>query len=196
MAAAELRPPTGLVLISGPGRGGKSAWAEHLALHAGCPVVYLATGAAADPGTDPAWSARVDQHQRRRPEGWGSREVGGDLATALRQLRQEPPDGEPPLLLIDSLGTWLAWHLEDGAERWQQRCQELLEQLLLHPAPVLLVVEETGWGVVPPTAIGGLFRDRLGALQQLLMAHCSGAWLVVAGRALDLLDLSHPVPTL
>ena len=59
---------------------------------------------------------------------------------------------------------------------------------------MLVVIEETGWGVVPPTAIGGLFRDRLGALQQRLMGCAAGAWLVVAGRALNLMELGHIVP--
>jgi adenosylcobinamide kinase/adenosylcobinamide-phosphate guanylyltransferase len=59
---------------------------------------------------------------------------------------------------------------------------------------VLLVCEEVGWGVVPATAIGGLFRDRMGDLQQQLMAISSAAWLVVQGRALDLMALSRPVP--
>ena len=48
--------------------------------------------------------------------------------------------------------------------------------------------------MVPATAVGGLFRDRLGALQQVLMRHCHSAWLVVAGRALNLMEHSLPVP--
>ena len=78
--------------------------------------------------------------------------------------------------------------------RSQGRCRELQAVLQRPGPPVLLVVEETGWGVVPPTAIGGLFRDRLGALQQALMAQASGAWLVVAGRAIDLMQLGQAVP--
>jgi adenosylcobinamide kinase/adenosylcobinamide-phosphate guanylyltransferase len=70
----------------------------------------------------------------------------------------------------------------------------LLATLLQPGPPVVLVVEETGWGVVPPTAIGGLFRDRLGALHQQLMRHAGAAWLVLGGRALDLMQFSHQVP--
>ena len=58
----------------------------------------------------------------------------------------------------------------------------------------VLVIEETGWGVVPPTAIGGLFRDRLGALAQRLDRQAVASWLVVQGRALDLHALGVPVP--
>jgi adenosylcobinamide kinase/adenosylcobinamide-phosphate guanylyltransferase len=59
---------------------------------------------------------------------------------------------------------------------------------------VIVVSEQAGWGVVPPTAIGGLFRDRLGEIEQQLMAKATTGWLVVAGRAIDLLPNSVAVP--
>ena len=185
-------PERGLVLISGPSRGGKSGWAEHLAAGWSGPVAYLATGQAA--GADPAWAERVRLHQQRRPGGWQVEEVGARLVERLQERAGSEASEPAPLLLIDSLGTWLAWHLEESAERWQRRCDQLQAALAAQPGPVLLVVEETGWGVVPPTAIGGLFRDRLGALQQALMGRCHTAWLVVAGRALNLTALGVPVP--
>ena len=188
----EPLPERGLILISGPSRGGKSGWAEHLA--AGWPgsVAYLATGQAA--AADPAWAERVRLHQERRPGSWQVEEVGAALVERLEERARAEACEPPPLLLIDSLGTWIAWHLEEDAERWHRRCRQLQAALAAQPGPVLLVVEETGWGVVPPTAIGGLFRDRLGALQQELMASCHTAWLVVAGRALNLTALGVPVP--
>ena len=186
----EPLPERGLILVSGPSRGGKSAWAEHLAHRWVGPVLYLATGPAA--GSDPSWSERVAKHQERRPDGWRALEVGAELSEQLEALALDA--APPPLLLIDSLGTWLAWHLEDTPQQWQERCDQLLRALLAQLGPVVLVVEETGWGVVPATAVGGLFRDRLGALQQTLMHHCHTAWLVVAGRALNLIEHSLPVP--
>jgi adenosylcobinamide kinase / adenosylcobinamide-phosphate guanylyltransferase len=47
---------------------------------------------------------------------------------------------------------------------------------------------------VPPTAIGGLFRDRLGALAQRLEGQASRSWLVVQGRAIDLHQVGQRVP--
>jgi adenosylcobinamide kinase/adenosylcobinamide-phosphate guanylyltransferase len=57
-----------------------------------------------------------------------------------------------------------------------------------------VVSEQAGWGVVPPTAIGGIFRDRLGELEQQVMGIATSGWLVVAGRAIDLLPTSVAVP--
>ncbi len=193
MEVADLSPATparalapGLTLVSGPSRSGKSRWAEHLASRSGLPVLYLATGPLRP--DDSHWQQRLERHRRRRPASWGSWEVGGALAAGLGRA----PAGQ--LLLIDSLGTWVAHHLELDQPAWDERQQELLSALGSLSAPRLLVCEETGWGVVPPTAVGGRFRDRLGRLQQTLHGQCDASWLVVHGRALDLLALSQPVP--
>ena len=175
-----------LSLISGPASGGKSRWAEHLASRSGLAVVYLATGP--DLPGDSAWQERLERHRRRRPAGWACREVGGDVATALQQL--EPGQ----VALVDSLGTWVAAHLDSAEAAWQHLTAALLVALECCAGPVLLVVEETGWGVVPASAAGGLFRQRLGELQQRLGQHADAAWLVLQGRALDLHRLGLPLP--
>lgn len=209
----------GLILVSGPSRSGKSRWAEHLADRSGLPVTYLATGA--DRPGDRPWQQRVLLHRQRRPPHWTTLEVGGELEAALGHLGLELDDrasldldgfeqamglsiardpGAPravnpsKLLLIDSLGTWLAHHLDLDESAWFQRQERLLQALHQQGSPVVLVCEEVGWGVVPPTAIGGLFRDRIGSLQQRLMQQAAAAWLVVQGRALNLMALGEPVP--
>lgn len=175
-----------LTLVCGPSGGGKSRWAEHLASRSDRQVIYLATGPQC-PG-DADWQQRLERHRRRRPPGWGLQEVGGDLAPALSQLQ---PD---QLGLIDSLGTWVAAWLDCEQEPWLEHCRLLQVAIRDCRAPLLLVVEEVGWGVVPHTAIGERFRRRVAALQRQLMAEAGAAWLVVAGRALDLQRLAEPVP--
>ena len=195
--AAESLPHSGLVLVCGASRSGKSRWAEWLANASAQPVVYLAT--AASRPDDPGWIQRLDLHRQRRPAAWGLIETGAALSEALATLRgglegTGDADRQAPVLLIDSLGTWLAHHLEAPTAAWEELQIELLHELATYPAPVLLVCEEVGWGVVPPTAVGGLFRDRMGSLQQRLMQQAIDSWLVVAGRALNLHTLGQPVP--
>ncbi len=181
----ESRQPL-LTLVSGPSRGGKSRWAEHLAARSGLAVVYLATGPSLP--HDPSWQERLQRHRQRRPPQWGCREVGGELAAALADL-------EPVQLgLVDSLGTWVAAHLDLEPEAWELRCADLITAMGRCRAPLVVVCEETGWGVVPSTAAGSRFRDRLGAMQQELQGQSAAAWLVLQGRAIDLLALSQPVP--
>ncbi|WP_311134751.1 bifunctional adenosylcobinamide kinase/adenosylcobinamide-phosphate guanylyltransferase [Synechococcus sp. CS-1328] len=177
-----------LTLVSGPSSGGKSRWAEHLAASSGRQVVYLATGPTLP--DDPDWQHRLTLHRNRRPSSWQCREVGRHLAEALGEL------GSDQLGLVDSLGTWVTAGLDWDRDTWEEACGGLLVAIRDCEAPVVLVCEEVGWGVVPATKIGGLFRDRQGHLQQRLMALCTAAWLVLQGRAVDLLALSQPVPEL
>ncbi len=178
--------PASLTLISGPAGGGKSRWAEHLAASSGRQVVYLATGPLLN--DDASWQERLRRHRVRRPPQWHCREVQGALAEALCDLRA----GE--IGLVDSLGTWVAAHLELAEPLWHERCEELIRALAAAEAPLLLVCEEVGWGVVPPTEVGGRFRDRLPPLQRRIAAHADVCWLVLQGRAIDLGQYGVSVP--
>jgi adenosylcobinamide kinase/adenosylcobinamide-phosphate guanylyltransferase len=149
-------------------------------------VTYLATGPLLP--DDPGWQDRLRRHRERRPAHWACREVGGDLADSLRDLE------DSQLGLVDSLGTWVAAHLELEPEDWQLCGQTLIDAIAACRAPLVVVCEETGWGVVPSTAAGSRFRDRLGSLQERLQQRSEAAWLVLQGRAIDLLALSQPVP--
>lgn len=180
MVAAE----GGLILVSGPSRGGKSLWAESL-MRDQRRVTYVATSAVRP--YDPEWQKRLKRHRERRPTHWSLLEVKTDLAAAITAVAPNEA------LLIDSLGGFVAWCLDQDDHQWQGNTARLLTALTQRRQPVIVVIEETGWGVVPATAIGGLFRDRLGALAQMLETHSHRSWLVVQGRALDLHTLGVPV---
>ena len=174
-----------LILVSGPARSGKSRWAEHL-LRSHPVVTYIATGASRP--DDLEWQKRLQAHRDRRPTHWTVAESGGELVQLLETLAP----GQS--VLIDALGGFVSHHLELEATEWTLLCERLVASIAKSNCTCVLVVEETGWGVVPPTRIGGLFRDRLGALAQQLDRIADAAWLVVQGRALDLHSLSHVVP--
>ena len=174
-----------LVLVNGPSRGGKSRWAEYL-LRESAAVTYLATSARRPDDVD--WQKRLLLHQERRPEHWTLLECEAELSAGLAAV---DPDSD---VLIDSLGGFVAWHLESTDEQWEVFVQAFLLALSNLNGVCIVVIEETGWGVVPPTAVGGLFRDRLGALAQRLDRQASRSWLVLQGRAVDLHAFSRPVP--
>ena len=182
---AVAKPLQGLVLVTGPSRGGKSRWAEHLvAQHS--PISYVATS---DPRpNDSGWQERLRLHRERRPSEWDLIESGADLSTALDTI---PPSHT---VLVDALGAFTAWHLDASSVDWMELEAELIHSLQARQRPVVVVIEETGWGVVPATAIGGRFRDRQGRLAQQLETIASASWLVVQGRALDLHALGYSVP--
>jgi adenosylcobinamide kinase / adenosylcobinamide-phosphate guanylyltransferase len=178
--------PVRLNLVTGPARSGKSEWAEHLAAASGKSVRYIAT-AQVDP-TDPEWQVRILQHQQRRPADWTTQHVPDDLAGAIATSQSSE------CLLIDSLGTWLANFLEQDESLWQQTVAEFLAQLQSSPSIVILVAEETGWGVVPAYALGRLFRDRLGSLTRQVGAIADAVYLVTGGYAVDLTQIGEKLP--
>ena len=179
-----------IVLITGPARSGKSEWAEHLAqqiaVQKGQQVVYIAT-AQINPD-DAEWQARIDSHRRRRPADWQCWEVPRELAEAIAQSSQRH------CLLIDSLGTWLTNLIGQEAEAWDRSQQQLLGALIDTPANVILVAEETGWGVVPAYELGRTFRDRLGTLSRRIGQIATDVYLITGGYALNLSTLGQPVP--
>jgi len=177
--------------VTGPARSGKSEWAETLAQRSaqqtGKSVVYVAT-AQLDP-SDREWQERIVQHQQRRPAQWQTREVPQALSACVEQGQH----GE--CLLIDSLGTWLANTLELETEDWFAVEQELLAQVKQTQADLIMVAEETGWGVVPAYPLGRSFRDRLGNLVRHLGAIADRVYLVTGGHILNLTELGTPLPT-
>ena len=174
-----------LILVTGPSRSGKSEWAEELAAQVGDPVIYIATSQL-DP-TDLEWQARVQRHRDRRPQDWITQAVPFNLAQAIHTA---------PIahcLLVDSLGTWLANCLDQSEEDWEKTTQSLLASLQSTSNTVILVAEETGWGVVPAYPLGRTFRDRLGHLTRQIGAIADTVYLVTAGYALNLSQLGTPL---
>ena len=175
-----------LILVTGPARSGKSEWAEHWANETQKQVVYIATSTIST--EDAEWQQRVEQHRRRRPVHWKTLEVPDRLAQAIKTA------DAAHCLLVDSLGTWLANHLEQDDASWQDCVDELLMALASAPCDVILVAEETGWGLVPAYPLGRSFRDRLGALVRRIGEIATRAYLITGGYALDLKQLGTPLP--
>ncbi|NJR69253.1 MAG: bifunctional adenosylcobinamide kinase/adenosylcobinamide-phosphate guanylyltransferase [Synechococcales cyanobacterium CRU_2_2] len=171
-----------IILVTGPARSGKSEWAEQLAEGARQSgtrtVIYVAT--ARPMPEDAEWTARLAAHRRRRPGHWQLEEVPEDLTALLDRASADQ------CLLIDSLGSWLANAIEWEEDLWRSQVQTFRSALDRCPALVILVAEETGWGVVPAYALGRRFRDRLGQLTRDLGQQADAVYLAVAGYVLPL----------
>jgi adenosylcobinamide kinase/adenosylcobinamide-phosphate guanylyltransferase len=77
--------------------------------------------------------------------------------------------------------------------------EELLQSLHNSSVDIILVSEETGWGVVPAYPLGRLFRDRLGDLSRKIGTMADTVYLVTGGHALNLSQLGqrlNPAPML
>src|SRR5699024_5548014 len=131
-------------------------------------VTYLATAVA---DGDPALEKRIDQHRARRPDTWSTIEVGRDRGEALRQTRGP--------LLFDAIGPWVA-----GLMPAEPDTSALLDALRSRDGDTVVVSEEVGLAVHPPTEIARRFGDTIASLNQEIAAISDEVRLVIAGRTL------------
>lgn len=174
-----------VTLVLGPASSGKSEWAEKLAKQSKQSVTYVAT-AIAHPN-DSAWQQKIQKHASRRPPSWLTQEVPTALADSIQKGTAQE------CLLIDSLGTWVANLLAETETEWEVRVSELLESLEKAASQIILVGEETGWGVIPAYKSGRLFRDRLGDLTRRVGENAAEVYLVTGGYALPLKNMGYPL---
>jgi len=161
-----------LTLVLGGQRSGKSVHAESL-ISPYDGGVYVATGQA----SDDEMATRIKAHQARRSEGWVSVEERLDLSQSLLWAGKNHPD-KP--VLIDSLGMWVSNMLHDGRDPGPE-IEKTVLVMLNHPAPVVVVSEEVGLGVIPMNKIARSFVDALGIVNQITATLAQHVVLVVAG---------------
>lgn len=161
-----------LTLVLGGARSGKSRFAEGLTTRQPPPWIYVATAEAGDA----EMAERIAAHQTRRGAGWSTIEAPRDLCAALEAGRTTP-------VLVDCLTLWLSNLMlaEADVDREMARLEQALERRC---APVALVANEVGFGIVPENALARRFRDLQGALNQRLAARADRVILMVAGLPL------------
>ena len=175
-------------LIIGGARSGKSRHAEQRAVESGLPVHVIVTAEA----LDEEMRVRIARHQADRPTGWTVVEAPRGLAVALAAEA-----AEDRCVVVDCLTLWLANLLDgaealppgEGAEQLPAFAAEraaLLGLIPGLPGRVLFVANEVGFGLVPETPLGRLFRDEAGRLNQAVAALCGEVTLVAAGLPLKL----------
>ena len=166
----------GLTLVIGGAASGKSAQAEALVRGQAGQRVYIATAQA----FDDEMRAKIAAHQDMRAgDGWRTIEAPFDVAGALAGL------GAGDVVLLDCATFWLT-NLLLAERDWQEEAEALLAALLACPAPVVVVSNETGQGIVPENALARKFREAQGRLNQKLAAKAGLVVAVMAGLPLIL----------
>ncbi len=196
--SSEKTPASGLILILGGARSGKSTFAERLAANSGRTVAFIATATA----DDDEMRERIAHHRASRPREWHTLEEPLDLAGALVQAYKLAD-----VVLLDCITLWLGNMLlqesagqvesddkgkEATSSLFDERALKEIEALLAviqsaEPHKTLIVVtNEVGLGIVPAYALGRVYRDTLGYVNQLLAHAADRVYLMVAGMAVDI----------
>jgi adenosylcobinamide kinase / adenosylcobinamide-phosphate guanylyltransferase len=163
-----------LTLVIGGARSGKSRYAESLIAALPPPWTYVATAEAGDA----EMAKRIGDHRARRGSNWRTVEAPRDLVGALKA-------GEATPILIDCLTLWLS-NLMLAVADIDAETAHLERALAAAKAPVILVANEVGSGIVPEYELGRRFRDLQGVLNQRIAARADRVVLVVAGLPLVL----------
>jgi adenosylcobinamide kinase / adenosylcobinamide-phosphate guanylyltransferase len=167
-----------LSLVLGGARSGKSRYAEGLVsalpLPWQAPWNYVAT---AEPG-DAEMAERIASHRARRGPSWRTIEAPRDLTGSLQVAGAAP-------VLVDCLTLWLSNLMLAGADI-DAEMERLDHALAAAAAPVVMVANEVGYGIVPDHPLGRRFRDLQGVLNQRVAARADRVVLVVAGLPLAL----------
>lgn len=184
------------ILVTGGARSGKSAIAERLVLGlsgstgsrnpeanpGAAGPIYIATAEAGDA----EMAARIAAHRSRRGPAWQTREEPLDLVGLLAET-----DGGAPRL-VDCLTLWLSNLLHAGHDPEHEGAR-LAEALRAQSAPVVLVTNEVGAGIVPENALARRFRDAAGRLNQRVAQECDAVWLAVAGCPVRVKPSDDPI---
>ena len=183
-----------LVLVLGGARSGKSTFAERLAVQSGQQVAYIGTATAGDEDM----RDRIARHQAARPATWQTIEEPLQLAAAVEQAATLAD-----VLILDCMTVWLSnWlfsqdqseHMEDDTISSQHyagvlhEIDALLEAVAALEAgkTLIVVTNEVGLGIVPAYALGRVYRDILGLINQRIAAASSRVYLMVAGLGVDI----------
>jgi adenosyl cobinamide kinase/adenosyl cobinamide phosphate guanylyltransferase len=165
-----------ITLLVGGARSGKSDLAVRMAAAQDAPVVVIATG---EP-RDEEMAERIDRHRRERPPAWTTIEEPLDLAGALAKVDTSA------CVLVDCLTLWVSNLLERETDAVEILGVEAARIAADRPGPTIVVSNEVGSGVVPADPATRAYRDALGRVNAAWAAVAERAYLLVAGRAIEL----------
>lgn len=169
-----------LIFVTGGTRSGKSAYAQQQAEQQRGQLLYIATAAVGDD----EMAQRITRHRAARGPRW-------DVLEEPLALCERLPDAarDKGGLVLDCVTLWLnnlyfARHEDEDVVLAE--VESFLSLVPTLPAPLWLVSNELGSGIVPDNRLARVFRDLAGEVNQRLAAASDEAWLVVAGLPLRL----------
>lgn len=166
-----------LTLVLGGARSGKSRFAQSLCAEAKR-VAYIATARA----EDDEMRARIARHRRDRPPDWLTVEEDLDIAGAVARCC-----AQCDFVVLDCLTIWLsnlcASRPDDSEDGLREAATREFSRFVSIAAKsqCVIVTNEVGCGLVPETALGRLFRDLQGWMNQDAARMADFVYQVVAG---------------
>lgn len=163
-----------LTLILGGARSGKSRHAVELARRRPKGAVYFLATAQ---HRDAEMRRRIQAHRRARPLTWRTVEECREVPERLGRI----PAGST--VILDCATLWVARLLMDRLDpgRILANADELARTARTRRLNLIVVSNEVGCGVIPPSRLGRKYQDVLGAVNALLAREAGRVVLMTAG---------------
>ena len=171
-----------IILVSGGVKSGKSEFAEYLASNEKN-VTYIALSE--NRPEDTLWEKKIRIHQLRRPKSWKLIETE-NLIPIIKV--------DNGILLIDSLGGFIVNSLKIKEDEWKNCLNNLLYYLESYKSKIIIVGEQTGWGLMSEYEIGNLYTDRLGVCLKEITKISKENWITINGKAIKLDNMFFEIP--
>jgi Adenosyl cobinamide kinase/adenosyl cobinamide phosphate guanylyltransferase len=186
-----------ILLVTGGGRSGKSAYAESIINANGLPandgVLYIATAAR----TDREMEERINHHRAKRPKDWITWERHSNFVAIESEFDKE----KFGTILLDCVGNLLMGILFEeipDPENFSGDDFRKIEQLVIsefydlsayankYNKRLILVTNEVGMGIIPETRYSRYYRDALGRINKHIAKAADKVVLMVAGIPMEL----------
>ena len=171
-----------IILVNGGVKSGKSEFAEYLARREKS-VTYIALSETRK--NDKLWKKKILDHQSRRPKSWKLIETE-ELIPIIKF--------DIGVLLIDSIGGFIVNGLKKNEDEWNIYLKNLLSYLCSYKSKIIIVAEQTGWGLVSEYEIGNLYNDRLGICLKEITNISKENWITINGKAIKLDNMFFEIP--
>lgn len=186
---------SGMYLILGGARSGKSSYGEKLAGSLGGRTAYLAASRI----TDKEMERRVELHRKRRPEDWMTIEFSRSRPDSkeIDRIYSLLEDNRVQTLIVDCATNLLfrllhEYRLDDMEvieNSLESRIEEevhdffiyFLNKLSSSDMDIIIISNELGMGVVPAFPLGRLFRDLMGMVNREIASASDKVYFFIAG---------------
>ena len=168
-----------LIVVTGGVRSGKSRWAQDEALACGGEEVTVIATAEA---VDEEMRDRIEAHRRTRPAGWRTIEAPERAGEAILAAGTDTVVLDCVTVLTGmAIGRAGARSEAAALDAMAAEIDGILEAREARTGVLIVVTNEVGWSVHPPTALGRWYQDGLGIANQRLATAADQVVLMVSG---------------
>ncbi len=169
-----------LTLLLGGARSGKSAYALEEASRIPGQKAFVATAQA----FDDEMKIRIEKHKTERGNDWTTFEEPLHIVALLREIGTSHS-----VILLDCFTLWVSNVMHSSLD-FHDEVENLVETLTTgRSAPIYIVSNEVGLGLVPESELGRAYRDNLGFLNRRIAMIASTVYFMVAGIPLAIKEI-------